>query len=153
MKRKVIQGGYSMDSKIIEWLQTYEPINEIAMVEETHSERLTDSRTNLTLQRIGFDEQDKKYITDSGWIRNYQYNLFLKSESEVDLQRLSNLDWLDEFSDWLAEQNKAKNFPELDDGKKVTNVSCANALTYQENDDGSISVYSLEITFEIKKEG
>ena len=31
-----------MDSKINEWLQTYEPINEIAMTEEIHSERVSE---------------------------------------------------------------------------------------------------------------
>jgi len=53
----------------------------------------------------------------------------------------------------LAEQNTNKNFPILEDGKVVDEVSCANALTYEESEDGSISVYSLQIYFNIKKEG
>ena len=141
-----------MDSKINAWLQTYEPINDIAIVEEIHSERLTDNVKNLALQRTGFDNSPLKYVTDRGWFRQYQYMLLLKSSSEGDIQRLTNLDWLDDFSDWLVEQNKTKNYPVLDDNKVVKNVSCANALTYQESEDGAISVYSLQIYFDIRKE-
>lgn len=141
-----------MDSKINEWLQTYQPIKNIALLEEIHSERLTDNVKNLALQRTGFEELELKYITDTGWYRQYQYMLLLKSESEVDIQRLTNLDWLDSLSDWLAEQNKKRNFPKLDNKKYIKKVSCANALTYEESDDGDISVYSLQLYFDIRKE-
>ena len=142
-----------MDEKINEWLKTYEPINDIAEIEDIHYDTLTDTVKNLALQRTGFVELPLKYITDTGWYRQYQYMLLLKSESEIDKQRLINLDWLDELSDWLEEQNRTKNFPILEDEKKVVEVSCANALTYQENEDGSVSVYSLQLYFNIRKEG
>ena len=141
-----------MDNKINAWLQTYEPINEIAMTEEIHIEGVSESVKNLALQRTGFEELPLKYVTDKGWLRQYQYMLLLKSESEIDEQRLTNLDWLDGLSDWLALQNKNKNFPQLEDGKEVKEVSCANALTYEQSEDGSISVYSLQIYFNIRKE-
>ena len=141
-----------MDSKINEWLQDYKPINDIDVIEEIHSERLTNNVKNLALQRTGFEELPLKYTTDKGWYRQYQYMLFLKSESEVDKQRLDNLDWLDDFSDWLIDQNKIKNYPQLGDNKIIKNVSCANALTYQESEDGAISIYSLQLYFNIRKE-
>ena len=141
-----------MDNKINAWLQTYEPINEIAMTEEIHIEGVSESVKNLALQRAGFEELPLRYVTDKGWLRQYQYMLLLKSESEIDEQRLTNLDWLDGLSDWLALQNKNKNFPQLADGKKVKEVSCANALTYEQSEDGAISVYSLQIYFNIRKE-
>lgn len=141
-----------MDDKINQWLQTYEPIQIIAQIEDIHSERLTENTKNLALQRAGFEELPLKYVTDKGWYRQYQYMLLLKSESEEDNQRLTNLDWLDQFSDWLSEQNTNKNYPILEDNKKIINVSCANALTYQESEDGSISVYSLQLYFDIRKE-
>lgn len=142
-----------MDNIINEWLQTYEPINEIAQTENIHTERLTESTKNLALQRTGFEVLPMKYITDRGWYRQYQYMLLLKSESEIDEQRLTNLSWLDDFSNWFEERNNLKDFPQLENNMKVTNVSCANALTYQESEDGSISVYSLQIYFDIRKEG
>ena len=141
-----------MDNKINAWLQTYEPINEIAMTEEIHIEGVSESVKNLALQRAGFEELPLRYVTDKGWLRQYQYMLLLKSESEIDEQRLTNLDWLDGLSDWLALQNKNQNFPQLEDGKEVKEVSCANALTYEQSEDGAISVYSLQIYFNIRKE-
>lgn len=141
-----------MDNKINAWLQTYEPINEIAMIEEIHIEGVSESVKNLALQRAGFEELPLRYVTDKGWLRQYQYMLLLKSESEIDEQRLTNLDWLDGLSDWLALQNKNQNFPQLENGKEVKEVSCANALTYEQSEDGAISVYSLQIYFNIRKE-
>ena len=141
-----------MDNKINAWLQTYEPINEIAMTEEIHIEGVSESVKNLALQRTGFEELPLRYVTDKGWLRQYQYMLLLKSESEIDEQRITNYDWLDGLSDWLALQNKNKNFPQLEDGKEVKEVSCANALNYEQSEDGAISVYSLQIYFNIRKE-
>ena len=141
-----------MDNIINEWLQTYEPINEIAMLEEIHSERLSENVKNLALQRTGFEPLPLRYVTDRGWYRQYQYMLLLKSESEIDTQRLTNLDWLDNFSNWFIEKNNTKDFPILEDNMKIVSVDCANALTYEESEDGTISVYSLQIYFNIRKE-
>lgn len=141
-----------MDDKINKWLQTYAPINDIAQIEVIHNERGTETIKNLALQRTGFTELSKRYITDKGWYRQYQYMLLLKSESEIDEQRISNLDWLDNLTDWLAEKNKSKDLPILGSNKKVKQVSCANALTYQESEDGAVSIYSLQLYFNIRKE-
>lgn len=141
----------SQDYIINNWLKTYKPINEIAQLIEIHTESLSDDVKNLALQRTGFENLPLKYITDKGWYRQYQYMLLLKSESEIDRQRLDNLAWLDDLSDWLDEKNKNKDFPILENNKKITDVSCANALTYQESEDGSVSVYSLQLHFNIRK--
>lgn len=141
-----------MDNKINQWLQTYTPINQIAIVENIHSEKTSASDKNLALQRTGFEDLGNKYIHDRGYHRRYQYMLLLKSESEIDTQRLNNLDWLDKFSDWLSSKNAKRDFPILEGNKKITNVSCANALTYQEDEDGAVSIYSLQIYFNVRKE-
>jgi len=141
----------SQDYAINNWLKTYQPINAIAEVYDIHTESLEDDVKNLALQRTGFENLPLKYITDRGWYRQYQYMLLLKSESEIDKQRLNNLAWLDDLSDWLEEKNKNKDFPKLENNKKITDVSCANALTYETNENGSISVYSLQLHFNIRK--
>lgn len=137
-----------MDKKINEWLQTFEIIKSIAE-EDIHSERLTEETHNLALQRTGVEELPLDYVGDKGWKRQYQYMLLLKSESEVDKQRLFNLDWLDELSDEILKANEENNYPNLD-GKEVVNVNCANGITYEESEDGTISIYSLQIQFDIK---
>lgn len=132
-------------SAINKWLLKYEPILEIAQYEDIHTEELTDTVKNLALQRTGI-ELIAKYMV--GKKEQYQYMLFLKSESEDDIARINNLDWLDDFRDWIEIQVNNKNFPKIE-GKTVSNISSANTLTYEVNEDGTISTYSLQIYFDI----
>ncbi|MFA5410218.1 MAG: hypothetical protein WC343_15695 [Bacilli bacterium] len=140
-----------MDNKFNLWLQTCPIILDIAVLEAIHSEELTETLKNLALQRTGTEDMPLRYTTDKGWKKQFQYMLLLKSTSEDDLLRLTNLDWLDLTMNWLELQNKNKNYPILDDNRVVEKVSCANALTYQTSEDGAISIYSLQIYFDVRK--
>ena len=136
-----------MDKAINDWLLQYEKIKEIA--EMIHTEELPDETETLALQRSGVESLTLRYVGEKGWYRQYQYILLLKSNSEDDLQRLENLDWLDGLSDWLYKQNQLRNYPVLEN-KQVKKVSCANAITYETSEDGSISTYYLQLYFNIK---
>lgn len=136
-----------MDKAINDWLLQYEKIKEIA--EMIHTEELPDETETLALQRSGVENLTLRYVGEKGWYRQYQYVLLLKSNSEDDLQRLENLDWLDGLSDWLDKQNQLRNYPVLEN-KQVKKVSCANAITYETSEDGSISTYYLQLYFNIK---
>ena len=136
-----------MDKSINDWLLQYDPIKEIA--EMIHTEELPDEIETLALQRSGVESLPTKYINEKGWYKQYQYVLLLKSNSEGDLQRLKNLDWLDDLSDWIHQKNISNDYPVLKN-KQVKNVSCANAITYDTNEDGSISTYYLQLYFDIK---
>lgn len=132
-------------SAINKWLLQYQPITNIAEIEDIHTEELTDTVKNLSLQRTGIEEL-QRYM--QGKKEQYQYMLYLKSESEDDKSRIENLDWLDDFRDWIEIQVKNRNFPVIE-GKTVSNITSANTLTYQVNEDGSISTYSLQLYFDI----
>ena len=136
-----------MDELISDWLLQYEKMKEIA--EMIHAEELPDEAETLALQRSGVEKLPLKYITDKGWYRQYQYVLLLKSSSEDDLQRLSNLDWLDDLSDWIEKQNCLKNYPVLEN-KEIKEVSCANAITFETSEDGAISTYFLQLYFNVR---
>lgn len=136
-----------MDKVINEWLLQYDKIKEIA--EMIHTEELPDEIETLALQRSGVEDLPLKYINDKGWYRQYQYVLLLKSNSENDLQRLDNLDWLDDLSNWIHQKNISKDYPNLKN-RKIKKISCANAVTYETNEDGSISTYYLQLYFDIK---
>lgn len=131
---------------INDWLLKYDKIREIA---EIYIEKLPDEVETLALQRSGVENLPLQYIGDNGWYRQYQYALLLKSNSEDDLQRLDNLDWLDDLSDWIDQRNLLRDYPVLEN-KKVKKVSCANAITFETEEDGSISVYYLQLYFNIK---
>lgn len=136
-----------MDEAINKWLLNYKPITEIA--EMIHTEELPDQTDTLALQRSGVENLGLKYVGEKGWYRQYQYILLLKANSEDDLQRLENLDWLDDLSDWIDEQNQSKNYPKLNN-KKIKEVSCANAITYETIEDGSVSTYYLQLYFNVR---
>lgn len=136
-----------MDSAINEWLLQYEHIKEIA--EMIHTEELPEQTDTLALQRSGVENLGLKYVGEKGWYRQYQYILLLKANSEDDIQRLNNLDWLDDLSDWIDKQNQSKNYPTLEN-KKIKQVSCANAITYESEEDGSISTYYLQLYFNVR---
>lgn len=136
-----------MDSAINEWLLQYEHIKEIAEI--IHTEELPDQTDTLALQRSGVENLGLKYVGEKGWYRQYQYILLLKANSEDDIQRLNNLDWLDDLSDWIDKQNQSKNYPTLEN-KKIKQVSCANAITYESEEDGSISTYYLQLYFNVR---
>lgn len=136
-----------MDKIINEWLLEYDKIKEIA--EMIHTEELPDKVETLALQRSGVEELTLRYINDKGWYRQYQYVLLLKSNSEDDLQRLDNLDWLDDLSNWIHQKNISRDYPKLKN-MKVKKISCANAITYDTSEDGLISTYYLQLYFDIK---
>lgn len=136
-----------MDKIINEWLLEYDKIKEIA--EMIHTEELPDEVETLALQRSGVEDLPLRYIKDKGWYRQYQYILLLKSSSEDDLQRLDNLDWLDDLSNWIHQKNISRDYPKLKN-MKVKEISCANAVTYDTNEEGSISTYYLQLYFNIK---
>ena len=131
---------------ISDWLLGYGSIGEIA---EIHAEELPDEERTLALQRTGVENLPLQYVGEKGWYRQYQYALLLKSSSEDDIQRINNLDWLDDLSDWIDKQKYLKNYPVLEN-KIVKQISCANAVTFETNEDGSISVYYLQLYFNIK---
>ena len=131
---------------INDWLIKYEPIKELA---EIHTEELPDEVKTLAIQRSGVEPLQPRYITEKGWYRQYQYVLLLKSNSEDDLQRIESLNWLDDLSDWIDQRNILRDYPKLEN-KKVKKVSCANAITFDTNEDGSISTYYLQLYFNIK---
>ena len=114
-----------------------------------HTEELPDQTDTLALQRSGVENLGLKYVGEKGWYRQYQYILLLKANSEDDIQRLNNLDWLDDLSDWIDKQNQSKNYPTLEN-KKIKQVSCANAITYESEEDGSISTYYLQLYFNVR---
>ena len=136
-----------MEESINKWLLQYELIKEIA--EMIHTEELPDEENTLALQRSGVEELPLRYINDNGWYRQYQYVLLLKANSEDDLQRLNNLDWLDDLSNWIHQKNVSRDYPKIEN-MKVKKVSCANAITYETSEDGFISTYYLQLYFDIK---
>lgn len=132
----------SITQAINDWLLTRPLISENYDID---IEELPDGTKMLALQRSGV-ELIKRYF--KGRKEEYQYMLYLRENSEGDDLKTANFDWLDDLVDDIYEQVEKRNFPEIED-KQVTSMRCANQITYEVNDDGTISNYAVQLYFTI----
>ena len=132
----------SITQAINDWLLTRPLISENYNID---IEELPDGTKMLALQRSGV-ELIKRYF--KGRVEEYQYMLFLKEDSEGNDLKTANFDWLDDLVDDIYKQVEERNFPQIED-KQVTSMRCANQITYEVNDDGTISNYAVQLYFTI----
>lgn len=133
----------SITTALNNWLLQYEPILEIA--DTIHTGELGDNINNLALQRLAVD------ITQQiiGQKKMYTYALYIKSESENDTDRTTNLDWLDDLSDWILNQNRSGNLPTFEN-KVCVKINCDGGLSYITSEDGAITDYYIQIYITIR---
>lgn len=132
----------SITQAINDWLLTRPLISENYDID---IEELPDGTKILALQRSGV-ELIKRYF--QGRVEEYQYMLFLKEDSEGNTLKTANFNWLDDLVDDIYKQVESRNFPIIEN-KQVTSMRCANQITYEVNDDGTISNYAVQLYFTI----
>ena len=132
----------SITQAINDWLLTRPLISENYDID---IEELPDGTKMLALQRSGV-ELIKRYY--KGRKEEYQYMLFLKENSEGNELKTANFDWLDDLVDDIYEQVENRNFPIIEN-KQVISMRCANQITYEVNEDGTISNYAVQLYFTI----
>jgi hypothetical protein len=132
----------SITQAINDWLLTRPLISENYDID---IEELPDGTKMLALQRSGV-ELIKRYF--QGRVEEYQYMLFLKEDSEGNELKTANFNWLDDLVDDIYKQVENRNFPQIED-KQVTSMRCANQITYEVNEDGTISNYAVQLYFTI----
>ena len=132
----------SITQAINDWLLTRPLISENYDID---IEELPDGTKMLALQRSGV-ELIKRYY--QGRKEEYQYMLFLKENSEGNDLKTANFDWLDDLVDDIYKQVEDRNFPIIEN-KQVTSMRCANQITYEVSEDGTISNYAVQLYFTI----
>ena len=137
-----LQTNDSVTQAINDWLLTRPLISENYDID---IEELPDGTKMLALQRSGV-ELLKRYF--KGRKEEYQYMLYLKENSEGNSTKIQNFDWLDNLVDDIYKQNELRNFPTIE-GKQCTSMRCANQITYEVNEDGTISNYAIQLYFTI----
>ena len=140
--QETIQTTDSITQAINDWLLTRPLISENYDIE---IEELPDGTKMLALQRSGV-ELITRYF--KGRKEEYQYMLFLREDSEGDELKTANFDWLDDLVDDIYKQVENRNFPQIED-KQVTSMRCANQITYEVSEDGTISNYAVQLYFTI----
>lgn len=132
----------SITQAINDWLLTRPLISENYDID---IEELPDGTKMLALQRSGVELITRYY---KGRKEEYQYMLFLREDSEGDELKTANFDWLDDLVDDIYKQVEKRNFPQIED-KQVTSMRCANQITYEVSEDGTVSNYAVQLYFTI----
>lgn len=137
-----LQTNDSVTQAINDWLLTRPLISENYDID---IEELPDGTKMLALQRSGVELLKRYY---KGRKEEYQYMLYLKENSEGNELKTTNFDWLDNLVDDIYEQVEKRNYPVIE-GKQVTSMRCANQITYEVSEDGTISNYAVQLYFTI----
>ena len=132
----------SITQAINNWLLTRPLISENYDID---IEELPDGTKILALQRSGVELLQRYF---KGRKEEYQYMLYLKENSEGNTTKIQNFDWLDNLVDDIYKQNEERNFPQIEE-KQVTSMRCANQITYEVAEDGTISNYAVQLYFTI----
>ena len=132
----------SITQAINNWLLTRPLISENYDID---IEELPDGTKILALQRSGVELLQRYF---KGRKEEYQYMLYLKENSEGNTTKIQNFDWLDNLVDDIYKQNEQRNFPQIEE-KQVTSMRCANQITYEVAEDGTISNYAVQLYFTI----
>ena len=137
-----VQTNDSVTQAINDWLLKRPLISENYDID---IEELPDGTKMLALQRSGVELLKRYY---KGRKEEYQYMLYLKENSEGNELKTTNFDWLDNLVDDIYEQVEKRNYPVIE-GKQVTSMRCANQITYEVSEDGTISNYAVQLYFTI----
>lgn len=95
-----------------------------------------------------------KISTDILGTTSYQNNyVFYAREATADeIDRQENYDFLEDFSEWLEEQNEEGNLPKLPGRYKAEELRVSNIMLFDVNEDGT-GLYQVQLQLEFRKEG
>lgn len=131
----------SIIKSLQDYLQTYD-----GMSLRPISEVLTDTTRELPSSYALAPSGNGKTTTDIIGNRTYENNyVFYAKEAAADeIDRQENYDFLENFSDWLEEQNEVDNFPVLPAGYEVEGLEVSNAMLFDIDEDGT-GLYQVQI--------
>lgn len=130
-----------------DYLTTYDgmelrPINQI----------LTDSADaagEYALAPTGNSKTMTDIIGNKTFTNNYTF--YAKESAAHETDRAENYDFLEGFSEWLDEQNDNDNLPTLPGRYKAVDLTAANGLLFDIDEDGT-GLYQVQIQLTIRKE-
>ncbi len=94
-----------------------------------------------------------KTVTDILGNKTFENNyvFYAKEPAGDEIDRQDNYDFLEDFSDWLDEQNDASNFPVLTGGYGVESMAVSNAMLMDIDPDGT-GLYQIQIKLILTKQ-
>lgn len=130
------------------FIETWEGIDEIQKIPKLNTDQTDDNLSSYALAPTG----NSRVITDILGNKTYENNyVFYAKEAAADeADREDNHDFLEEFSDWLDEQNESGNLPVLAGNYVAEKLEAFNGLLFDVNEDGT-GLYQVQIKLTITK--
>lgn len=91
--------------------------------------------TNMAVQAASQSVQ-KRYL-DGSEVIEANYLLYIRQYADENPIRQEQNIFLEEFRDWVAVQNRGRNFPEIGEGRSVRSIEAANGMLFSISDDGT----------------
>lgn len=112
----------------------------------------TDSEPdNYGIADYGEGEPASVYM-DGSMVCQHNFALYFRTYTNSDRERIEATGFFEKFSDWLDEQTKKRNLPDLGEGKVAESVRAANAMLYQQDEDGVKGLYQAQFILTYEKE-
>jgi hypothetical protein len=118
----------------------------LALCDDFDTDRLRAEAESLGIYKQPTNET-VDYIDGSTLCTDYFY-IVARQEAQEERDRVSNQEFLEQFEQWIAEQNYKSNYPQ---GHKIEDISVVNSFYMQETD-GEQAVYQISVGVTYRKE-
>jgi hypothetical protein len=118
----------------------------LALCDDFDTDRLRAEAESLGIYKQPTNET-VDYIDGSTLCTDYFY-IVARQEAQEERDRVSNQEFLEQFEQWIAEQNYKSNYPQ---GHNIEEISVANSFYMQETD-GEQAVYQISVGVTYRKE-
>lgn len=118
----------------------------LALCDDFDTDRLRAEAESLGIYKQPTNET-VDYIDGSTLCTDYFY-IVARQEAQEERDRASNQEFLEQFEQWIAEQNYKSNYPQ---GHNIEEISVANSFYMQETD-GEQAVYQISVGVTYRKE-
>lgn len=118
----------------------------LALCDDFDTDRLRAEAESLGIYKQPTNET-VDYIDGSTLCTDYYY-IVARQEAQEERDRVSNQEFLEQFEQWIAEQNYKSNYPQ---GYNIEEILVANSFYMQETD-GEQAVYQISVGVTYRKE-
>lgn len=118
----------------------------LALCDDFDTDRLRAEAESLGIYKQPTNET-VDYIDSSTLCTDYFY-IVARQEAQEERDRVSNQEFLEQFEQWIAEQNYKSNYPQ---GHNIEEILVANSFYMQETD-GEQAVYQISVGVTYRKE-
>ncbi len=121
---------------------------ELKPISQVLTDRTDEQPSSYALAPSGNGKTVTDIIGNKTFENNYVF--YAKEAAADEVDRQDNYDFLEDFSEWLEEQNDIENFPVLPSGYEVESLEVSNIMLFDIDEDGT-GLYQVQIKFTIIK--